>query len=582
MPTTINSNPLGPSGLFCVNYHVIYQLLFFHFRTKMEGKAQQYSSLLLKILQEYQSLSENVSLNGSDLTISQLYHMRSESHPLFSIDKAATSIMTDNSLYLENKVKQGTVIYGVNTGYGGSADVRSEDIAEVQRSLIRHLNAGFGDTLPCSLVKGVMVVRSNSLCLGYSGVRPCIPKLLCDMVNKDIIPLVPKRGSVSASGDLMPTSYIAACMIGREDAKVQYQGQITTAVEAFKDAGLEHVTFQAKEALAVINSASFASSLASYVLFDATVAIFLTQVATALSVEALQGRVESFHPTIHRCLPHSGQQEVASTIKSMLKNSKFAIQELEINRKDKAGTLKQDRYALRSSPQWLAPVVETLQESIRRVTIELNSANDNPIIDHRKDEILHGANFQGTSITVAMDQARQSIQLCGKLLLGQMQEIVNYTMNNGLPPNLNGSDVNTDFGFKGTDTAMASYMSELDFLTNNMSNHVLSTEMHNQAVNSMALVSARFTEQALEILQMMLCNIMCAQVQAIDLRWLKSEVSYFVTCVFWSPKSEEVSFGSYFHHTAIIKCQNLYNLYIKIVAINSAWRNELVYSLPLK
>ena len=490
----------------------------------MAENKQPFRSLVLKLLQGYRKVTDDISLTGCDLTIAQLYHMKKSGHPSVSIDKDSIDVMIENCQYLEQKVKQGCVIYGVNTGYGGSADVRSNDIIEVQRSLIRHLNAGFGDSLPSALVRAVMVVRANSLCRAYSGARPIVPQLLCDMVNSDIIPVVPKRGSVSASGDLMPTSYIASCMVGREDAKVEYHGQVTTATEAFKDAGLVHVTFQAKEALAVINSASFSSSLAAYVLFDASIAAFLTQVATALSVEALQGRVESFHPTIHNCLPHPGQQEVAQTIACLLKSSKFAIQKLEVNRKDKADALKQDRYALRSSPQWLGPTLETLQESIRRVQIELNSANDNPIIDHRNDEILHGANFQGTSVTVAMDQARQSVQLCGKLLFGQMQEIVNYTMNNGLPPNLNGSDITTDFGFKGMDTAMASYMSELDFLTNNMSNHVLSTEMHNQAVNSMALVSARFTQQAVGILQMMLCNIMCAQIQAIDLRWLKSEV----------------------------------------------------------
>ena len=132
--------------------------------------------------------------------------------------------------------------------------------------------------------------------------------------------------------------------------------------------------------------------------------------------------------------------------------------------------------------------------------------------------------FQAISVTVAMDQARQSLQLCGKLLFAQLAELTNVSMNNGLPPNLAGSDINTDFGFKGMDTAMASYMSELDYLTNAITNHVLSAELHNQSVNSMALVSARYTEQALEILQMMLTNILCAHAQALDLRWLRKEV----------------------------------------------------------
>ena len=400
--------------------------------------------------------------------------------------------------------------------------MRSNNVSELQRSLIRHLNAGFGTTLPAYLVKAVMAVRINSLSLGYSGIRPSTVDLLVSMFNHDIIPVVPKRGSVSASGDLMPTSYIAACMIGRSDARVLFDGVPMTAPEAFADARLKSVTFQGKEALAVVNSASFSSSLGAIVLYDANIAIVLTQVATALTSEALCGSIESFHPTIHRCLPHPGQQEVASNIRHMLVESKFT-RHAPVTSNDQAGVLKQDRYALRSSPQWLGPVVETALESIRRVTTELNSANDNPLIDHEQDEILHGANFQGTSVAVAMDQLRQSLQLCGKLLFGQMQELVNHTMNDGLPPNLAGTDVNVDFGFKGMDTAMASYMSELDYLSNNVTNHVLSTELHNQAVNSMALVSARYTQKVLDILQMMITNIFLAQLQAIDLRLMKTK-----------------------------------------------------------
>src|SRR6218665_2390914 len=234
--------------------------------------------------------------------------------------------------------------------------------------------------------------------------------------------------------------------------------------------------------------------------------------------------METFHPTIHKGLPHQGNQEVAINLLKLLDRSKLARHGLESTKKDNPDTLKQDRYPLRTSPQWLGPTTEILLASIRRVTIELNSSNDNPIIDHRRDEILHGGNFQGISTTIAMDQTRQALQLCGKLIFAQLSEILNYTMNDGLPPNLSGCDVNSDFGFKGIDTATASYASELDYLTNPLTNHILSAEMHNQSVNSMALVSARMSGSALEILQMMLTNALCAQCQAIDLRWLEGQV----------------------------------------------------------
>ncbi|XP_052809166.1 uncharacterized protein LOC128237618 [Mya arenaria] len=246
------------------------------------------------------------------------------------------------------------------------------------------------------------------------------------------------------------------------------------------------------------------------------------QVCTGMSVEALHGRTESFHPLIHECLPHVGQKEIARNMLRVLEDSQLAITTLDMHFPDKYGVLKQDRYSLRSSPQWLGSVAETLVDACRRITIELNSANDNPIIDHRTNTIAHGANFQGETMSIAMDQTRQVIGVCGKLLLAQFQEVVNGKLNFGLPPNLSGCDINLDFGFKGCDTAMASYMSELDHFVNPMSNHVISAETHNQSVNSMALVSARLTAEAVEIVQMMVTNLLCLTAQAVDLRLLRN------------------------------------------------------------
>jgi phenylalanine ammonia-lyase len=478
----------------------------------------------LEMIKRFQECSGEIVINGKDLGIADVLFAAENPGIKVTIADSSKLLLYDNSNYLQRLITNGKIIYGVNTGYGGSADVRSDNITAVQKGLIRHLNAGFGDVFDSDVVRAVMLVRANSLCQGYSGVRQEVVDLLVDLLKHDIIPVVPKRGSISASGDLMPTSYIAACMMGRPDLKVLYKGEEMMADEALKQAKLMPITFITKEALAVVNSASFASSMAANVLYNANVAVLLTEAATAMSVESLCGKLESFHSTIHEIMPHRGQKEAARNIGKLLHGSKLTVQELAINRTDTEGVLKQDRYALRTSPQWLAPILETLQTSVKRITIEINSANDNPIIDHRKEEILHGGNFQGISIAVAMDQTRQALQLCGKLLFAQLSEILNWKYSEGLPPNLSGCDINTDFGFKGMDIAMASYCAELDYITNPLTNHVLSAEMHNQSINSMALVSSRMTHQALEILQMMLANIFCAHIQAIDLRWLEHRV----------------------------------------------------------
>ena len=431
----------------------------------------------------------------------------------------------------------GSVIYGVNTGFGGSANVRTDETKALQASLVRFLNAGIGRSISNDVVKSVMTVRANSLCKGLSGVRPSTVQLLVDMFNSDVIPEVPERGSVSASGDLVPTSYIASAMTGRRDSYVTVNKERMTSDEGLRLSGLQPVVFEMKEALAIVNASSFATALAAHVIFDANIAVVLTQIATALTCECLHGHTQSFHPTIHENMPHDGQIETARNILHLLHGSKMS-QSFEAHHETDAPlgfvskSLTQDRYALRTAPQWLGPVLETTLESVRRVTTELNSVNDNPIIDHNTRNILHGGNFQGTSVTVAMDQLRQSLQLCGKLLFGQMQEMVNSSMSDGLPPNLSGSNINIDFGFKGMDIAIAAYMSELDYLTNPLTNHVLSAELHNQAVNSLALVSARYTRAALEVLQMMLANILIAHAQAIDLRFMQKQAERSLRKIF--------------------------------------------------
>ncbi|ELU01450.1 hypothetical protein CAPTEDRAFT_53268, partial [Capitella teleta] len=462
-------------------------------------------------------VGKQISLDGNSLTIPRMVAIANHGTKVNSTSDIR-DLMKTNSDYLRDKLNEGTVVYGVNTGFGGSADVRSDDVLEIQRALLMLLNAGFGDTMDPSLVRAVMAVRANSLSKGLSGVRPEVLDCLLFLINNDIIPVVPMRGSISASGDLMPNSYIASCMMGRSDLKAMYKGREMTMSDVIKESGMKPVTFQAKEVLSIVNAASFASSLAACLLYESSSAVLLTQAATAMTVESLHGRVESFHPTIHNSMPHEGQIEVACNIRKILTDSKLAEARLDMDLDHQEGLLKQDRYALRTAAQWLSPTLDTITRAMKSVTIDLNSACDNPLIDHRKGHILHGGNFQGTESAVAMDQVRQSLQICGKLMFAQFSEIVDVSINNNLSPNLCGMDARHDFGFKGVEIAMAAYMSELDYLTAPITNHVLSAELRNQSVNSLALISARMTQQALKILQMMLACMLLAQVQAHDLR----------------------------------------------------------------
>ncbi|KAK3085933.1 hypothetical protein FSP39_010955 [Pinctada imbricata] len=480
--------------------------------------------ITLDYIKQRKKASSTLELNGTNLKIPYVVACSQQRNIKVSLSASTEKDLTDNVAFLEDELRKGKIIYGVNTGFGASANVRTWKLENLQHSLIRVLTAGMGKEFSPDKVRAAMLIRANCLAKAYSGVRPVVIKSLLNMINCDITPTVPLRGSISSSGDLMPLGYIAAALIGFESSQATKNGKRTSSREAFEEAGLDHLVLRPKEGLALTNATSFSAGHASHVLYDANILMLLTQICTALSVEVLKGSMESFHPLLNQCLPHKGPTEVAENLMFLLDGSKLATDTLSMHLPDEYGKLQQDRYSLRTSPQWLGPVVETLNESCRRITIELNSANDNPIIDHRKKMIVNGGNFQGETMSVAMDQTRQGLGICGKLLFAQFSEIVNSSLNFGLTPNLCGSDVNLDFGFKGCDIAMASYMAELDHYVNPMSNHILSAEMHNQSINSMALVSSRLTAEVIEILQMMVTNSILLTVQGVDMRYLRSLV----------------------------------------------------------
>lgn len=486
--------------------------------------ANSHACMTLSYIQKRKNISTSISLNGNTLSIPEVLTISINPNFKVHVDQNNLRELTANAEYLKEKLKIGSVVYGINTGFGGSADVRSGNPEDLQKTLIHLLNVGIGKIFTPDKVKAAMVTRANCLTKAYSGVRAVVLTTLLDLINTNITPEVPIRGSISASGDLIPLSYIAAVMIGREDLKVSKDGKTMFCPEALTEAGIQPLIFGPKEGLGMINACSFTARFSAPVLYDANLLLLLTQICTGLSIEALEGTTESFHPLIHECLPHIGQKEVARNMLAILENSKLATTTLEMHLPDKHGVLKQDRYSLRTSPQWLGSAVETLNEACRRITIELNSVNDNPIIDHRTDTILSNGNFQGETISIALDQTRQALGTCAKLIFAQFTEVVNVKLNFGLPPNLSGCDINNNFGFKGCDIAMASYMSEIDHCVNPMSNHVVSAEMHNQSINSMALVSARITAEVTEILQMMTANLLLLTVQGVDLRHIRNLV----------------------------------------------------------
>jgi phenylalanine ammonia-lyase len=304
-----------------------------------------------------------------------------------------------------------------------------------------------------------------------------------------------------------------------------------------KDKGIAPISFGPKEALAMVNGTAVSSAVASLVLHDLNNLLALSQVLAAMGVEAILGTAESFSPFISDVRPHRGQKEVARNILAMLNHSELASG-VAGNHTAAAAGLFQDRYSVRTVPQWLGPFLEDLMLAHEQLSVEINSTTDNPLIDAAGDTIYHGGNFQAVAVTSAVEKSRIAAQAIGRMLFAQCTELLNPVTNRGLPPNLCVDEPSTSFTMKGVDINMAAYMSELSFLANPVQSHVQNAEMGNQALNSLALVSARYTHTAVELLSLMSASYLYVLCQALDLRamhiaFLKS-LRRAMTVVIWN------------------------------------------------
>ncbi|PYH40579.1 aromatic amino acid ammonia-lyase [Aspergillus saccharolyticus JOP 1030-1] len=446
---------------------------------------------------------------------------------------------------LLKSLSSGEVIYGVNTGFGASAHTRTKDVQALQRVLTRELGYGilppgsrdvqprrrsvcedhdFFDLaqeeanesyhLPMTWVRGAMLLRLNTLIRGHSAIRPVILDQLQALLAHNIVPMAPLRGSISASGDLSPLAYISSVIQGKPTVRVfppAGHAQDLYADEALAGAGIAPVDLTAKEGLAIVNGTAISAACGALVLHDVQHLAVLAQVLTAMTVEALLGSPESFQRFFAEVRPHPGQMESARNIRAFLRGSKLAQ-----NKDGKDGALRQDRYSVRTAAQWLGPVLEDLLLAHQQMSIECNSTTDNPLVTH-EGEFLHGGNFQAKAVTAAMEKSRQGIQSIGRMLYTQCQEMINPATSWGLTPNLVAEEPSKSGIFKAIDIYISALQSELGFLAGPV-NHVNNAEMGNQSLNSLALISARYTATGVRVLTEIIAAHFLSACQALDLR----------------------------------------------------------------
>ncbi|KAM0251847.1 hypothetical protein ACHAP5_001510 [Fusarium lateritium] len=495
-----------------------------------------------KRLQSLKKGDNKIILDGNSLDIASLVAVaRYGVKPEISKDEELARRITLSVDALAEYLSHKYVVYGVNTGFGGSADVRTDDWLENQIGVLQHTQSAIitssdkdpginserepSHVMPPEWVRGAILARANQNMRGQSSVRLEVLERLVKLLHHDIIPMVPIRGTISASGDLMPMSYIAGAVTGNPDVFVQVgQGKsakVMPSHEALQKSGLAPSGLGPKEALGLINGTAPSVSLASLVLHDAQQLAVLSQVLTAFASEAMGGNVEWTTPFIHAVRPHPGQIEAAANIRSFLHGSEFVVG-LE-SRKRTGDGLWQDRYSTRTSPQWIGPYLEDLLLAQRQISVELNSTSDNPLVDASEQdgravgEVYSGGNFQAVVVTSAMDKTRLALQMIGRMLFSQVSEMINPSTNNGLEANLNTSD-KENFTMKGIDVNMSAYMSELAALAHPVSSHVMSAEMHNQGINSLALLSARRTMEAADLVAHMCACHIYVSCQAVELR----------------------------------------------------------------
>lgn len=376
--------------------------------------------------------------------------------------------------------------------------------------------------MPVEWVKGAMLVRTNTVARGHSAVSLHVIETIIALLQHELTPVVPLRGTISASGDLSPLSYIAGVVTGNPDIYVRTASGIITAEEALAKINVKPIELGPKEALGLMNGTATSAAAASLAIYETHHLTVLSNVLTAMALEALLGTVGNYDPFIAAIRPHRGQTESANIIRQSLRGSILARGfEHDQDIRQSSGLLYQDRYALRTASQWIGPQMEDLLLAHEQVTTELNSTTDNPLIDIESQTTHHGGNFQAASITSAMEKTRLSLQMIGKLLFAQCIELINPMLNNGLPPNLAADEPSLSYTFKGVDIGMAAYMSELAYLANPVSSHVQSAEIHNQAVNSLAFISTRYTLQSAELVSLMSASYMYTVCQALDLRVLQ-------------------------------------------------------------
>ncbi len=448
-----------------------------------------------------------ILLDGESLTLADLYAIAGGRS--VAIAPGAMTQMAASRACIEAIIRDGRVVYGVNTGFGKLATIHIADDAleTLQRNLVLSHACGIGEPIPAPLVRALIALKINALCKGFSGTRPEVALFLQEMLNRSILPVIPCKGSVGASGDLAPLAHMTLVMLGLGEA--WYAGERIPGAEALARAGLEPVTLKAKEGLAVLNGTQVLTAYGAFALQRALQLARLADIAAALSVESLLNTRVAFDPRIQRARGHQAQIRVADNLIRLLAGSAIVESHHDCGK-------VQDPYSSRCTPQVHGAVRQALAYAEGVISTELNASTDNPLIFAAEQEVLSGGNFHGQPVSLACDTLAIAIAQLANISERRLENLMD-PVQSGLPPFL-AAESGTNSGFMIAQVTAAALVSENKVLTHPASVDSIPTSANQEDFVSMGAWASRKALEVVENSETVLGIELLAGCQAMDTR----------------------------------------------------------------
>ncbi len=428
-----------------------------------------------------------ILLDGHSLTLADLYAIAG-GHPV-AIAPAAVASMAASRACIEGIIAEGRVVYGVNTGFGKLASIHipNDELDRLQLNLVLSHACGVGDPIPAPVVRAVLALKINALCKGFSGTRPELAAFLQEILNRGIIPVIPCKGSVGASGDLAPLAHMTLVMLGLGEAF--FEGERLAGAEALARAGLTPVALTAKEGLALLNGTQVLTAYAAISLQRALNLARLADIAAAISVESLLNSRTAFDPRIQQARGHKAQIRVADNLIRLLAGSEIVESHADCGK-------VQDAYSSRCTPQVHGAVRQALAYAEGVITTELNASTDNPLIFAEENEVLSGGNFHGQPVALAADTLAIAAAQLANISERRLENLMD-PVQSGLPPFL-AAESGTNSGFMIAQVTAAALVSENKVLTHPASVDSIPTSANQEDLVSMGTFASR---KALEVVQ---------------------------------------------------------------------------------